>query len=190
MRRILLIILATSFFDSSQAQENKYVPDFVTMQYAGSIGFLSLGAGYEVFGDKAMVSLQYGYVPETKGGQLNIISGRLLFKTGTVRVSPRTSFAPLSAGMIISYHFGSEFRSRWPGHRYPDGYYWWRTSMRFHLNTQTSFTYRLKSDRVQSVTGFVDLNVNELYLVSYVKNARSLSITDIVKVGYGVRLNF
>lgn len=62
--------------------------------------------------------------------------------------------------------------------------------MRFHLNTQTSFTYRLKSDRVQSVTGFVDLNVNELYLVSYVKNARSLSITDIVKVGYGVRLNF
>lgn len=190
MQKLFLIVLAVSMFHAGLAQEKRYVPDFLTAQYAGSIGFLSIGAGYKVLKDNAMLSLQYGYVPERKGGKLNILSAKLLFNTGIVPLSPRTTFEPLSAGIMISYHFGSEFQSRWPGHRYPDGYYWWRTSLKVHVNTQTSFTYKLTSDRFESITGFLDLNVNELYLVSYLQNARSLSLRDIVKVGYGVRLNF
>lgn len=190
MRKLLLSLLAFLIVDVASAQKDGFVPDFLTMQYAGSIGFLSVGAGYDVFNNHAMLSLQYGYVPVRKGGGLNVLSAKLLFRTGTVGLSQKTTIEPLSAGMMVSYHLGSEFQSRWPGHRYPDGYYWWRTSLKVHLNTQTSITYKLGSDRFESITGFLDLNINELYLVSYFQNAGALSLADIVKVGYGVRLNF
>jgi len=190
MRKLLLSLLAFVMVDVALAQKNRFVPDFITMQYGGSIGFLSAGAGYDIFNSHARLSLQYGYVPVRKGGPLNVLSAKLLFRTGTVGLSQRTTLEPLSAGMMISYHLGSEFQSRWPGHRYPDGYYWWRTSLKVHLNTQTSITYKLRSDRFESISGFIDLNINELYLVSYLQNTRSLSLADIVKIGYGVRLNF
>ncbi len=190
MSKIFLLILGMLVFNAGYAQKKRLVPDFVTTQYAGSIGFVSVGAGYDVFNKRSMLSLHYGYVPMGKGGPLNILATKFLFRTGTVALSRRTTLEPLSAGVMISYHFGSEFRSRWPGHRYPDGYYWWRTSLKAHVNTQTSLTYKLKSDKFESITGFIDLNVTELYLVSYLQNTRSLSITDILKIGYGVRLNF
>lgn len=190
MRSLILVLLYLICVMPGSAQERGLRPDFVTTQYAGSIGFVSVGAGYNIFKDKARASLQYGYVPHSKGGVLNILSAKMLFRTGTISLSRRTTFEPFAGGVMASYHFGKEFRSRWPGQRYPDGYYWWRTSLKVHLNAQTSLTYKLNSERLESVSVFVDLNVNELYLVSYVPNMRSLSIADIVKIGYGMRLNF
>lgn len=136
-----------------------------------------------------MVSLHYGHVPQSKGGELHILTGKLIFKTMRIPLSRRIHVNPFDPGIMLSYHFGSQFNTRWSD-RYPSGYYWWSTAIRFHINSQTSLTYKFASGQFESVTCFVDLNTNELYLVSYLQNTKSLTLRDIVKVGYGVRLNF
>jgi len=184
------VIIFLLFSIEAFSQDKRWQPDFATLQYAGSIGYLNIGAGYKVLKNKASLSLHYGYVPESKGGELNVLAARVLFDTYTFRISDKLQFDPLSAGLMVSYHFGSEFRSRWPAHRYPEGYYWWRTSLRAHLNTQTSLTHKLSGKTLKSLTYYLDLNANELYLASYFQNRKSLNLSEIVKVGYGIRATF
>lgn len=62
--------------------------------------------------------------------------------------------------------------------------------MRAHLVTETSLTVQLRGHAFHSLTGYIELNTNELYLISYFQNYRSLNLADIIKVGYGVRANF
>jgi hypothetical protein len=190
--RALVLFLFFSLFQLhiAPAQQSRLVPDFATLQYAGSIGFLSVGAGYNVFGKHAL-SFHYGYVPKSKGGELNIFASKLVFNLLTFRTSDRITIEALNAGLMLSYHFGSEFRSRWPGQRYPEGYYWWKTSLKAHLLVQSAVTFQLdKKSRIHSLTGFIEFNTNELYLISLVQNRRSLRPADIIKLGYGLRATF
>ena len=187
--RTLLICIAIFQGYVTVAQEHRFAPDFAVAQYAGSIGFFSVGAGYDVFG-KHELSIHYGYVPENRGGRLNILASKLVFNTYSFNLSERVRVHPLNVGAMLSYHFGSQFRSHWPGHRYPDGYYWWKTSLKAHLLTQSSVTVSFRDRHIRSMAVFVELNTNELYLISLVQNRHSLRLADIVKVGCGVRANF
>jgi hypothetical protein len=110
----------------------------------------------------------------------------MVFNVYTIRISDNIILNPLDAGIMLSYHLGKEFNSRWPGHRYPDGYYWWKTSIRAHVVTQTSVTVKLNQARIRSLTFFTEFNTNELYLISLVQNRHSLKPSDVIKVGYGV----
>lgn len=174
----------------AQEKEGKFVPDFVTIQYAGSIGFINAGAGYSIFRGRAITSFHYGVVPATKGGELHIVAGKLLFNTMRFKLSERVMLDPLDAGIMISYHFGSPFASSWPDHRYPEGYYWWKTSVRAHLNTQSSITVRLKDKAIHSLSVYADYNISELYLVSIFQNRRSLRPGEVIKAGFGIRATF
>lgn len=189
MARLTCLLLLVGMTITVSAQRAAYAPDFASVQYAGSIGFISGGIGYDL-SRRTAVSIHYGYVPKNRGGELHIVAAKLLVNTWSFRISERLQLDPLRVGAMVSYHLGSEFRSRWPSHRYPEGYYWWKTSLRAHLIAESSITLRLPASRFHSVTGYVDFNTNELYLISYLKNPHSLSLHDIIKVGYGVRLHF
>lgn len=90
----------------------------------------------------------------------------------------------------MSYHFGDQFYTKLPS-RYPDEYYWWKSALRFHLATQTGLTWNLyEKHRIKSITGYVEFNTNELYLVSYFQNPGSLRLSEVVKAGMGVRMKF
>ena len=190
MRPIFLGILIIHLYSQvASAQRSRALPHFATVQHAGSIGYVSGGLGYNL-SEKVSVSVHYGYVPKSRGGELNIIAGKLLYNTRTFRLSRCLKFDPFRPGVMLAYHIGSEFRTRWPSHRYPEGYYWWKTSLRAHLLGQTSLTLDLESRRIRAVTAYIEFNTNELYVISYFKNHHSLGLTDIIKVGYGIRATF
>ncbi len=97
---------------------------------------------------------------------------------------------PLDVGIKTVYHFGDQFYLNWP-ERFPRNYYWWKSALRQHLVTESSVTRELKSaGKIKSVTAYVGFNTNDLYLISYVLNPSSLSVTDIIKVGCGLRIHF
>jgi hypothetical protein len=185
----LLIVCLIADTQMASAQKRKFVPDFAVTQYAGSIGYASLGIGYRT-SKRTSFSLHYGYVPQHKGGELNIAAAKFLVNTYTFRISEALQFEPFRFGAMVSYHFGREFRSSWPTQRYPDGYYWWKTSLRAHVVSQTSLTLHLNNARLHSLTAYIDFNTNELYLISYFQNHRALRLADIIKAGYGLRANF
>ncbi|CAG4994177.1 hypothetical protein DYBT9275_01337 [Dyadobacter sp. CECT 9275] len=186
LRIIILFILSGLL--PTKAQPLKWlIPDFATVQYAGSIGWLSVGTGYDILKDRARLSVQYGYVPEPKGGPLHILSGSFVYEPFIIKPSTKMNINVLDTGIRFSYQFGEDFHFRWPG-RYPEGYYWWKTALRAHLITETSITWKSpESNFIKATTGYIELNSNDLYLVSYFLNTKSLSPSDIIKIGAGIR---
>ena len=164
------------------------LPDYYAFQFAGSIGTGSVGVGYDLFKEKTRLSLHYGFVPVAAGGELNIVAFKWLYRPWQITSSPRLSWNLFDVGAMVSYHFGEAFHTRWPSHRYPRGYYWWRPSLRYHLVFENSVTWQLERGTFQAVSAYVEANSNELYLVSYALNTESLTPFQIFKLGVGVRL--
>jgi hypothetical protein len=65
--RSLLALLFVFSFQIGLSQQHRAIPDYATLQYAGSIGFFSAGVGYNVF-RKHRVSIHYGMFPGTVVG--------------------------------------------------------------------------------------------------------------------------
>lgn len=184
-------LLLVALFNAKAQERHWSHPDFIQIQYAGSIGYVSLGAGYDIFRNKARWSFHYGHIPPSKGGELNIAATKLKFIPKQYSLSEKVSINPFDVGLMVSYHMGSDFRSRWPDHRYPENYYWWQTSFRFHLTIESSATFQLRKHTVfKELTTFVELNSNELYLVSLFQNLDSIRAWDVFMIGAGARLHF
>jgi hypothetical protein len=193
MRTVLIILFVFVNLTIGRSQERHWsTPDYLVLQYAGSIGYLSGGVGYNVFKDRARASLHFGHVPKTVGGPLNIFATKLMVvPRRPYRLSDRSTLSPFDFGLMVSYHLGEDFRSTWPEHRYPERYYWWQTSFRLHLNYQPSVTIKIRDHTTfKAVSGYLELNTNELYLISLFQNLHALRVWDVMKLGAGMRLHF
>ncbi|HEY0655787.1 MAG TPA: hypothetical protein VGD65_21780 [Chryseosolibacter sp.] len=187
----LFFIIAATLTSRGQERAHWAVPDFFVIQHAGSIGFFSAGVGYNVFESKARFSTHFGSVPFNRGGILNVVSAKLFFKPTTLTVWNRVKFNPVDVGVIGSFHYGDDFETRWPEGVHPKGYYWWHPALRVHIGMESSLTYELKKGHAfEAVTGYIEFNTNELYLVSYFQNLRTLTPWDIIKIGAGARVQF
>ncbi len=188
------ILFITSFlisFAVSAQHINQLIPDFATLQYAGSIGYLSAGAGYDVFESKARFSTHFGVVPVRTGGQLNVVSIKFFYKPITLTVWNRVRMNPIDIGIMASYHYGNKFETHGLEGEYPKGYYWWHPAFRTHLAIENSVTYEFKKGhRFTSITGYIEFNTNELYFISFIRNMRIVSLWDVIKIGTGARLTF
>lgn len=193
LRAIALLFIIILSYSSTVAQDKEHwaVPDFFVIQHAGSIGFFSAGIGFDVFDSKGRFSTHFGTVPFNRGGIVNVLSTKLFFKPVTTTVWNRVKFNPIDIGVIGSYHYGDDLEANWPEGVHPKGYYWWHPSLRAHLAIESSVTYECrKGHAFKSVTGYLELNTNELYLISYFQNIRSLRPWDIIKIGAGARIHF
>lgn len=189
IKHVLANLLMLSLATGSTAQMTRLIPDFATAQYAGSIGFASIGVGYDVKA-RSRISLHYGYVPASLGGTLNIVAGKYAFVPMQLERSARLTIQPVAIGAMLTYHFGENFYSKWPSHRYPEGYYWWKSSLRFHVLAESSFTYTLSNSFFKTVSGYLEFNTNDLYAVSYALNTSGIHFFDIIKLGAGIRVRF
>lgn len=192
-----LFLLITCMGSTSWAQNDLpdqrkwFVPDFVVSQYAGSIGFLSVGAGYDVFKNKAKLDLLVGYIPAFTGSlPLETATLKLTMQILKKALNRHLTITPLTTGTYFCYTPGLEFSSDLPSW-YPDGYYWWSEAIRVNLflGGDIKFTAaRWKSGRW--ISCYYEIGTNEIKLVSYVQNGNALNIWTILHVGVGVRYHF
>jgi hypothetical protein len=150
MKRMLALaaLLAAGADSNSYAQfVRKLAPDFAQIQYAGSNGWMGVGAGYEFFRRRLRTNFQYGYVPPAKGGRLHLFTGAVFYQPVRIKAGPDFRVNPLDFGFKGSYQFGSDYFFRLPS-RYPPNYYWWKTRVpptfghRIVLNLQIARKYR------------------------------------------------
>lgn len=199
MEKFIMKLLSTSiaalgivFSSITSVAQNKIdvVPDFGVVQYAGSIGYLSGGLGYDVFESRARLSFHYGEVPEIRGGQLRILSGKFLCVPLVAKLSDRIYVNPIDAGMIVSYHTGENFKSNVPDY-FEKNYYWWHTNLRFHVATEHAITFNFhEQNTLKRASLYAEFNLNDLYLVSFFTNTSSLGLHKLVKGGLGIRVGF
>ncbi len=115
MYRFLLILCLCLYGPLSRAQQQqpcwkKVIPNRYTLQYAGSTGFLTVGAGYTL--DKhhrATLDLMYGYVPEKFGGQVHAVTVKGMYDFLPVHIKGPWSISPLQGGVFVSYTDGCGF---------------------------------------------------------------------------------
>lgn len=184
-----LAILAIPVVGIAQHQKptKDFLPDFYAVQYAGSIGLASVGTGWDLFHNQVRLSTHFGHLPRAQGGELNTISLKMMFP-GFQRNYKNVEFRFLQSGFMVSYVTGDDFSTRWSSERYPKGYYWWSTAWRSYLIFEHSITFNVKSNRIENVGIYLENNVMDLYMISWILNTRAIKPGDIIKLGIGVRV--
>lgn len=170
--------------------QSRFIPNQVTVQRGGGIGWLSVGLGYKNQSDKLNISLLYGYVPPNKGGRLDIFTLKAGYNPFNVKLYKGIAWRPINPVAFVSYTTNKYFYTSWPGSRYPDDYYWWSSAFRVNVGFQTSVAFNLPAKACgRSVSMYVEMSTNDLYISSYMSNRKYLSLYDISVLSAGVKLN-
>ncbi len=109
---LLLSFVIIPILSHSQAERkfSRFLPDHATIQYAGGIGFLSAGFGYESKKLKTSFDFFYGYVPEEVGGvDIHSITGKFTWNPLSRWMNKDTRIDWLKTGLLINYVFGKQY---------------------------------------------------------------------------------
>jgi hypothetical protein len=172
-------------FDS--AKYKRFLPDYVKLQFAGGIGFLSTGVGYTLLKDRIDITFFYGYVPEfVATDDLHSVSLQFTSKLLRFKVNKNIELLPLNIGWFIHHTFGSEYWIKLPEH-YPDEYYWWSPGRNSGVFLGAEVKTKLLSNTTPA-TGtafYVRVGSRGLYLASKFGNS-SIPLNDIIEFGFGI----
>lgn len=188
---LLLAVLMSSIVFGQQQPRKWWQPDHLKLQYAGGIGFMAAGVGFESNNKKFETDIYYGFLPESIGGE-DIHSATLKwnwFPFGEKKIQ-NWQVKPLSVGLLINYSFGSQYYSFDP-RNYPFDYYRIPTS----LNTAILIGGQIgrNIDRKissRSISAYYEIGSFDREMLSYLVNMRALSLTDILTLGFGVKYSF
>ncbi len=192
---IILLILAYNRSEAfSQEKQNtfstryeKYLPDYVKMQFAGGIGFASAGFGYTFFKQKLEVSYFYGYVPKwVTIDDLHSVSLQFTAKLLHIKVNENIEILPLNFGWFIHHTFGNEYWIKLPAH-YPSEYYWWSPGRNAGVFIGAEVKTKLfsRSTPASGTAFYMRMGSRGLYIESKQGNA-SIPLSDIIEFGFGV----
>jgi hypothetical protein len=195
LKKLIFSIALASYITCAQAQESfwkKLVPDQANLQYAGSIGFISAGAGYDLFHEKAELSVHLGYVPESLGGELTMLAVKFHYKPFTIKTrNDRLIIQPFNPVFFPSYTFGQNFDFKFEKPQYRKGYYFWSSALRLHLGASTEIRLlQTPQSKIKWLGLYAEANTNDLYMVSWFKNRTSTPFYRMFRMGYGVKAGF
>jgi hypothetical protein len=181
---------------STNVKAQKFlIPDDAVLQYAGSIGYLSVGAGYELFGNKrGNLDISYGFVPESKGGALHILTAKFAYRPFVIKLGNWAKIYPFNPGIFLRYTLNNNLGFNFDTVQYPKGYYYFSEAARPHLSFSNEFQLikgkALEKTGLKALSIYSEFNTNDYYLINYFQNTTALSVTDIFKLGIGIRAKF
>ncbi|MHB0756426.1 hypothetical protein [Polaribacter sp. M15] len=122
---IFLFIFSANIFAQEVTEKKKswYVPDYASLQFAGNIGLLSTGVGYEIFDNVWFAELLYGYIPEaiTEAKSTHLITIKNTFPIFTKELSKNYFISPI-AGLTATYDATTNTFTTLPS-QFTKGYY-------------------------------------------------------------------
>lgn len=195
LRKLTFSVLVFLLLSEISFAQNKFLktikPDHVNLQYAGSIGFLSLGAGYDLFKEKAELSFHVGYVPENLGGDLTMVAIKFHYKPFNIPVGDKILIKPFNPVFFPSYTIGENFDFQFEAPQYRKGYYFWSSALRLHLGASTEIKLLSKPDsKIKDLSIYAEANTNDLYAISWFRNRTSSPFYKMFRLGYGVKVHF
>lgn len=168
---------------------NKITPDFMKSQFAGSIGAVSVGAGWNYGKNRWETDLLIGLVPRNADRHamvtLTLKQNYLPWKIG---LGKDFMFEPLNCGLFLNTLLDNDFWVKNPD-KYPEGYYTFSTKVRIHVFLGERITFKLKNQNqfVKSVSLFYELSTSDLYLINAIDN-KYLTPSDYLSLAIGVKV--
>jgi len=197
-KNVLIILLSVMVFNTygkhNSFSDNKKLtwikaiyPDHYKIQFAGGIGFISGGLGYDFLKERIDITYFYGYVPEWYSKEdLHSVSLQLTGKPFKFDINSKLDYYPLNIGIFLHHTFGSEYYITLPDH-YPEDYYWWSPGRTGGLFLEGQLNYQFKEpDQIFSEIGFYYRIVTRgVYVTSKFSNS-SIPLEDIFSLGFGI----
>lgn len=167
------------------------IPTHVKLQYAGNMGLLSLGTGWD-YGKRNQweTDIYLGFLPKYDSHENKLtftVKQNYIPWSLQVRQS-RFSVEPLTCGMYLNSVLADEFWVKEPS-RYPSGYYGFSSKIRIHVFLGQRLTYDINPKYRflgRAVTFYYELSTCDLYLVSAFTN-KYLKPKDYLSLSFGVK---
>jgi len=174
-----------------QDQWSKLIPTHTKLQYAGGMGLLSIGAGWDYGKNNQWeTDVFFGYLPKysTKKGKITFTL-KQNFIPWNKRLNDHFSLDPLACGLYVNTIFDGDFWVSEP-EKYPSGYYSFSTKMRFNIYLGQRITFHIPQNKrffSKSLTLFYEISSNDLYIVSAFTNSY-LKPTDYLRLSFGLKV--
>ncbi|MDD4514372.1 hypothetical protein [Massilibacteroides sp.] len=168
---------------------NKLIPRYIKGQFAGSIGMLSAGVGWNYGKGHWETDMLLGYIPKnTDRHAMATFTLKQNYIPWKVPLSNRFDFEPLSCGLFLNTLFDDDFWVKNP-EKYPKGYYSFSTKVRIHVFVSERFTYKFKRQDMfaKSISFFYELSTSDLYLINAINNSY-LKPKDYLSLAFGIKL--
>ncbi|MFA6872963.1 MAG: hypothetical protein WCQ86_03140 [Bacteroidaceae bacterium] len=205
---LTIITLSLGSFISAQSQEdstntNSYIhnikrykegwerliPQYYKVQYAGSIGLVSIGVGWSYCKERLETDLLWGIVPQydDSRSKLTFTIREQYIPFHIILGDTRWSVEPLTASFFMNTILDGRFWEEEPKGKYPSSYYNFSTKVRFNLGIGQQITLDLPTKYHKSVSFYYQLSSCDLYIASYATN-KYLKLKDILSLAFGVKV--
>lgn len=165
------------------------LPTHVKAQYAGGMGFLSVGYGWD-YGRKCRweTDMLIGVLPKAYSDNTHMtFTLKQNYIPWSIRCCDRLALEPFSCGIYMNFISGENFWIKGPD-RYPEArYYNFTSRLRLNLFVGQRLTcYFRKNALLRNITLYYELSANDLDIVAKCGN-RSLALSDIVYFSAGIK---
>ena len=172
----------------------RLVPNQMALQFAGSIGMFSIGAGWHYGrGDHWETEILFGFLPRTNGSPHHYtLTAKQRYVPWHIPLSARSQrwvFEPLTAGLFINTIFGEGFWRHAPS-KYTKGYYGFNTKLRYNIFVGQRIRFNIPQRHrffARSISFYYELSTCDLYLVSAIPN-QQVTAADILSLALGLRV--
>jgi len=165
------------------------MPNIFTLQFAGDIGMLSAGVGWD-YGKSSQweTHVLIGYLPHRHRYQHYwTLTLREMYNPWSIKAWQSVAISPLSVSVSLNSILHGDFWTSEP-ERYPKGYYGFSSRVRFHLGLGQRFTYHIPERKRylhSKISLYYEVSTCDLYVRQKWLNS-SIPLKDIITLGIGM----
>lgn len=170
----------------------KLLPKYSKIQYAGGIGFLSIGTGWSYGKNKQWeTDVLLGFLPRysTNRAKTTFTIKQSFIPWNNRKINELVSFDPFSCGIFVNSVLDRDFWVSNP-EKYPDNYYFFSTKVRFGVQIGQRITLHIPKEKrffAKSFTFFYEIGSTDLHLISRFDN-KYLKPKDYLNLALGLKL--
>lgn len=168
---------------------NTIIPRYTKLQFAGSMGMISAGVGWNYGRDHWETDLLFGLVPRNADRHAMVtMTIKQNYLLTQIPLNQRISFEPLACGLYLNTLFDDDFWVKNPD-KYPKGYYGFSTRVRTHIFVGQRLTLNLNTAKAhnRAITLFYELSSCDLYLINAFTNSY-LKPSDYLSLSFGLKV--
>lgn len=169
----------------------RLIPDYQKIQFAGSMGLLSVGTGWEYGRSHWETDVLFGILPKYEDTRVKaIFTLKQNYIPWHIRLKEnKWVVEPLTTGLFFTTLLDNRFWIKEP-HKYPQSYYpFFQTRVRMNLFVGQRLVYNFTAEKWKgkSITLFYEFSSNDMFLASAFRN-HEIGAKDILSLSFGIKL--
>ena len=180
--------MACPEYGDSTRSKHRYLPHYVSVQFAGNIGLFSIGAGYTSRHANYQLSLLYGYVPASIAeSHIHTIAVKNIFPLTRYLLKNGDMFTPyLGLGLTVELGGNAFFRN--PA-QFPKGYYDFPKNIHVigYGGVKLQHLFREEVNLLRGIEFYAEAGTVDVY-VWYKTISDQISLNQIFTIALGVNL--